>query len=245
MEVHHKHHVPKKWSEYITEFMMLFAAVTLGFFAENMREHYVERHREHEYMMSLLTDLRRDTAEISKATAYIERQIKGIDTTLLLLEKPTRTQEEIKKLYLINLGILGNRGSELNTSTSAQLRNAGGMRLIKSNEVSTVLAEYWLRNEFSEKYEAIVGDLKLKARDQSYRIYNQFNYINIVDGTGERGVKEGAVLLTNDPMQLIEFANRLSHIKNSMQNVQRRIYLQQLDNATKLIVAIEKSYGKE
>jgi len=37
MEVHHKHHVPKKWSEYLTEFFMLFAAVTLGFFAENQR----------------------------------------------------------------------------------------------------------------------------------------------------------------------------------------------------------------
>lgn len=33
MEVHHPHHPThkKKWSEYITEFVMLFAAVTLGF----------------------------------------------------------------------------------------------------------------------------------------------------------------------------------------------------------------------
>ncbi len=37
MEVHHPHHpvYTKKWSEYIIEFVMLFAAVTLGFFAEN------------------------------------------------------------------------------------------------------------------------------------------------------------------------------------------------------------------
>ena len=44
MEVHHPHHPThkKKWSEYIIEFVMLFAAVTLGFFAENIREHYVE-----------------------------------------------------------------------------------------------------------------------------------------------------------------------------------------------------------
>jgi hypothetical protein len=33
MEVHHPHHPThkKKWSEYIIEFVMLFAAVTLGF----------------------------------------------------------------------------------------------------------------------------------------------------------------------------------------------------------------------
>ena len=198
MEVHHKHHIPKKWSEYLTEFFMLFSAVTLGFFAENMREHYIERHRESEYMSSLLSDLKKDTAEYNNATRYIERQIKGIDTTLQILEKGKWTKEEIKKLYLINLGILGNRGSEVNTSTSAQLKNAGGLRLIKSSEISDLLAQYWIRNQFVEKYEDIVGELKLKARDQSYRIYNQFNYVNLTEGVGERGVKDGAVLLTND-----------------------------------------------
>ena len=41
MEVHHHSHHPKKWKEYITEFIMLFAAVSLGFFAENIREHQI------------------------------------------------------------------------------------------------------------------------------------------------------------------------------------------------------------
>lgn len=59
MEVHHPHHPThkKKWSEYIIEFVMLFAAVALGFFAENQREHYVEGHRETQFMESLLEDL--------------------------------------------------------------------------------------------------------------------------------------------------------------------------------------------
>lgn len=50
MEVHHHGHVPKKWSEYITEFVMLFAAVTLGFIAENLREHQIENNRAKEYL---------------------------------------------------------------------------------------------------------------------------------------------------------------------------------------------------
>ena len=47
MEVHHPHHPThkKKWSEYIIEFVMLFAAVTLGFFAENVREHQIIDHK--------------------------------------------------------------------------------------------------------------------------------------------------------------------------------------------------------
>jgi len=38
MEAHNHTHQPKKWKEYISEFLMLFTAVTLGFFAENLRE---------------------------------------------------------------------------------------------------------------------------------------------------------------------------------------------------------------
>jgi hypothetical protein len=43
MEVHHAHHPnqKKKISEYLLEFFMLFFAVTLGFFAENVREHQI------------------------------------------------------------------------------------------------------------------------------------------------------------------------------------------------------------
>ena len=50
MEVHHKHHVPKNWKEYITEFFMLFAAVSIGFLAENIREHQIEQNRASEFI---------------------------------------------------------------------------------------------------------------------------------------------------------------------------------------------------
>ena len=39
MEVHHHPHVEKKnFKQYFLEFLMIFLAVTLGFFAENVRE---------------------------------------------------------------------------------------------------------------------------------------------------------------------------------------------------------------
>lgn len=57
MEVHHHSHKPKNWKEYITEFIMLFAAVTLGFFAENLREIQIEKHREIKYLQNIRQDL--------------------------------------------------------------------------------------------------------------------------------------------------------------------------------------------
>jgi len=65
MEVHHhtkSHH--GGWKGHLLEFVMLFAAVTLGFFAENLREHYVERHRAVAFLDSIAADLDADIANI-------------------------------------------------------------------------------------------------------------------------------------------------------------------------------------
>ncbi|HEY5771094.1 MAG TPA: hypothetical protein VIS75_00650, partial [Chitinophagaceae bacterium] len=65
MEVHaHTHTARKKWTHYFWEFLMLFLAVTLGFFVENQREHIVERQRATQYAKALLRDLEKDTVEI-------------------------------------------------------------------------------------------------------------------------------------------------------------------------------------
>ena len=78
MEVHHHSHHPKKWKEYLTEFVMLFAAVTLGFFAENQREHFVERHREKQFLESLMDDLAKDKQEMVSARKYEIKIVKGV-----------------------------------------------------------------------------------------------------------------------------------------------------------------------
>src|SRR6201989_1197714 len=70
MEVHHHpdlHHKPKKWKEYFLEFLMLFLAVTMGFFAENIRENYVEHKRAREYASLLIEDLATDTVAFNNA----------------------------------------------------------------------------------------------------------------------------------------------------------------------------------
>ena len=67
MEVHHHpdlHHKKKNFKEYFLEFLMIFLAVTMGFFAENIRENISDRHKENKYMHSLAEDLKKDTAAL-------------------------------------------------------------------------------------------------------------------------------------------------------------------------------------
>jgi hypothetical protein len=59
MEVHHHpdlHHKKKNFKEYFLEFIMIFLAVTLGFFAESIRENISNRHKESKYMKSLVSE---------------------------------------------------------------------------------------------------------------------------------------------------------------------------------------------
>jgi hypothetical protein len=66
MEVHHHPHVEKKnFKEYFLEFLMIFLAVTMGFFAESYREHLVDIKKEKEYIVSLKEDLLTDTSYLT------------------------------------------------------------------------------------------------------------------------------------------------------------------------------------
>ena len=60
MEVHHHpdlHHKKKNFREYFLEFLMIFLAVTMGFIAENIREHFSERKVAHQMLESYRNDL--------------------------------------------------------------------------------------------------------------------------------------------------------------------------------------------
>src|SRR6201989_1457063 len=66
MEVHQPPHAEKKnFKEYFLEFIMIFLAVTLGFFAESFREHLVENKKEKEIISALYADLKKDTANLN------------------------------------------------------------------------------------------------------------------------------------------------------------------------------------
>src|SRR5687767_10815291 len=99
MEVHHHAHTArKKWTHYFWEFLMLFLAVTLGFFVENQREHYIENQRAKQYASFLHNDLAKDTANLFQRIEYMASGIKQIDTLISILKSPA-PETFIKRIY--------------------------------------------------------------------------------------------------------------------------------------------------
>ena len=101
MEPHlhpHLHH-EKKWKDYLFEFIMLFLAVSSGFIAENIRENSVERHREKEYIRSLIEDIKKDTAALQMTINQCVSDNKGMDSLELLAREDLSQPQNIKLFY--------------------------------------------------------------------------------------------------------------------------------------------------
>jgi hypothetical protein len=133
MEVHHHAHHPKKISEYLTEFIMLFAAVTLGFFAENLREHQIEKHREIQYLKNIHLDLKRDISEIDKISHYnVEKQQLGQQLAQLYARG---YQNDLPQFYMLIKSLALRSYFQHSNNGIDQLKNAGGLRLVEDDEI--------------------------------------------------------------------------------------------------------------
>jgi len=143
MEVHHHSHHPKSWKEYVQEFLMLFFAVFLGFMAEYYLEYRAERHKEHDYLVSMKEDLKADLVEIDRGIMGMEK-IKSVGQRLeKLLYKPVWSDNEIDSIYILSLNLSATLiKPNFATGTIDQLKNAGGFRLIKNQEIVRKISAY-------------------------------------------------------------------------------------------------------
>src|SRR6187397_2423668 len=145
MEVHaHSHsHGKKSWRSYFWEFLMLFLAVFCGFLAEYQLEHMIEHNKEREYMRSMVEDLAQDTTEVNKAISRILEVDKNLDSLLDLLELPiSKDKNDLQKLYELHYYNMGGEPALFTQRTISQLKNAGGLRLIRHKNVADSITLY-------------------------------------------------------------------------------------------------------
>lgn len=146
----HSHKSSRNWKSYVGEFLMLFFAVFSGFIAENLRENYVERERAHQYINSMVADLKKDTLQLQRVINANKKLMTGIDSFLFYLRSQP-SNEINKKLYMNITSIGSSMLFEGESGTMAQLKNAGGLRLIKDTAAVNKIAAYDQYNEMIKK----------------------------------------------------------------------------------------------
>ena len=146
MEVHHHPHVEKKnFKEYFFEFLMIFLAVTLGFFAESLREHIVDKEREREYISSFYTDLQSDQRDLPVLINAIKKQqVQPGESLPLLLSKASITTPADSIYYFLRR-FIRQQGIKafVTDKTIDQIKNAGEMRLITNKQIADSLVNYY------------------------------------------------------------------------------------------------------
>ena len=248
MEVHHHAHTArKKWTHYFWEFLMLFLAVTLGFFVENQREHYIENKREKEYIRSLITDLARDTVN---ANIHLDRNIRkfhGLDSLVnfLYTEGPidsARTFQlyDLSRRYARNIS-----RAVTNEITIQQLLSSGNVRLLRRKGLYDSLVLYQLKKELLSNelsgYEEIAEKIFTGNRD----IFRMKGYREIImksDTTFPRSYKTiNLQLITTDKDKLIKYAEMVETFRAvigaytaSLNNVKRA--------AINLLIFLKREY---
>lgn len=133
----------KSWKSYFLDFFMLFLAVSFGFLADNYREKISERTKEKEYIQSMMEDVTADRKNLEVLIQKNTERIQGLDALKVKCFKSKLSNEDKEELYqnLVHL-ILHPEFITPSELTMQQLKNAGGMRLIKSKEAINAIIRY-------------------------------------------------------------------------------------------------------
>lgn len=125
---------------YLVEFVLVFAAIVLGFFAENLREYYSDRQKEKEFAQLLLEDLRTDSLNLAKAMENLNHHISAHDTILSTLKADSYDQKNL----LILIRQAGFYGVILSANTTIeQLKGSGSSLYFRDKRFVSSLLKYY------------------------------------------------------------------------------------------------------
>jgi len=172
MEVHHHgHHEGKKnWKSYFWEFLMLFLAVFCGFLAEYQLEHKIERDREKQYVESMIADMKDDANKIKKSISFGTTQVAAFDSLLQNIYHTPYTDSSLRMMYYLQRKYTSTRNPvAFNKRTISQLKNSGGLRLIRNKAASDSIIIYEETCEKAEVQEAYFANFRMgKVNDLLY-----------------------------------------------------------------------------
>lgn len=237
MEVHtHSHTERKKFTHYLWEFLMLFLAVFCGFLAENWREHIVEHQREKEYIKSFVEDLKQDTAQLKVIIETFNRKLSFHDSLLQELASPMIFKNSSRAHYFFETGrhfpdyIYTDR-------TIQQLKNGGGMRLIRNKAVSNSIVDYDSKVKTLAIAEKQMNDFVLTLGQEKNKLFQN----RLLDTLNNGFHNPPIALLSQNRNDVEEFYNNVKDQRTAF-SYMKRLDEDLLKTGTRTIEFIKKEY---
>src|SRR5688500_12132692 len=217
MEVHQHTHTPrKKWTHYFWEIFMLFLAVTAGFLVENQREHYIEHKREKQFIISLVNDIKADTARINRIiVARTERDRKLV--TFSSLNNAATPLVNTNDLYFKAVTVSRTITIRFVPSDGImqQLKFSGAFRLIRDREVADSIAKYDVTVRTLLRQGELEESLIHDYRQAAAILFNALVFYQMLDEDNvvNRALKDNPPLLPYDKSDLYIWNYKLYSMK--------------------------------
>lgn len=261
MEVHkHPHHVThkKRWGEYFLEFLMLFLAVFLGFIAENVREHNVEKKRLKEYLGQMVENLKADTIRCRSTITRNNSYSNYLDSLYRELGLASGATSNANRMYYYYLKGNNFSGVLFKQAAITQLKNSGNVRLIENKELANEIQEYYDRwvVAANTKYEFLRSRSEIVSNNANNFFYSKyfnelkkplttFSYANVDSRESSYALllnkNPTLTLMTTNPIELAKFSNEISDMQNSLTDYSSFLNLN-LTLADTLLTHIQKEY---
>ena len=256
MEVHHHpdlHHKPKPWKEYFLEFLMIFLAVTLGFFAENIREHYVEKNKEIKTIASFKKELQKDTARLnSLINVYMPAHNFWTDSAITLINANNLKGNE-KIIFKIITNATAWRLYSTPEIALNILKNSGYFNLIENTELKTEILEYDGILKNYSNYSNFISVVQHTVDTSTLSFFKLNDIVNSIGKQYQASLKDGQFFIadkdipddiifkTYDKTVFLAFASRLEQITQLLNDMNAQYHLIQ-DQELKLLKSINKEY---
>ncbi len=251
MEVHHHGHVheKKKWKEYFFQFLMLFLAVTAGFFMENQREHYVERQRAKEYARALYEEIVSDTVFLKMLQENLTNNSFYLDTLFDLVNAPFVKNLPGGELYYYGARGLWNRQFSPTDATVQQLINSGSLRYFRNPDLIKAISRYDQSVRNGLRIEEVSVTIVHELRKTQAKIFNFKPFQLMQDWSREKNMdsllkykKMNLPILSYDASLLAEFSNWALLRKGQNMGARLPSYQNTMKIARELLMILKNEY---
>ncbi|MDE3214483.1 MAG: hypothetical protein KGM98_14725 [Bacteroidota bacterium] len=246
MEVHHHPDVEKKGvKEYFLEFLMIFLAVTLGFFAENIRESIKDKKQLHEYMESMLNDLQSDTSLYHSAVEYNLSKCRIIDSIIHSLSNNDKNSNNVNLYLLVRQLTLGTFVISTTPKTFDQMKSSGGLRLIARQSINDSIGSYYQwtkRFDYYSDFQKFRLNEVISINDRVFDAKVLFSILKRMENDSRPFMPENnPKLISYDPISINAVIMRYQYYYGFLKLMNKRSMAASAQ-ASRLITLLKKEY---
>jgi len=211
------------WKRYGMEFLMVFAAITLGFFADNQREKWSETARGVQYAQRLVEDLDLDSIRMEEVKANYALKEQQINTLIPLMQSGLEEKPFLDSLFAYftlpgSSSLVTGISFVENMATRDELKS-GNMRLIRSDSIVRHLSVY------TRKEQIFMGN-QTRYREKRLELLGHIEEVYDMPRLGLdklQGKKPEPHLLPQDPKQLRKVSNAVANLQGMLNNLESNV----------------------